>query len=89
MMQKTLFENENLIEPLKPAFCIGAVSRSTLLFGDCLVEMRKIINRIRTWSCRDWGANIITFILVAICIGAVILFIAFAYQIEIYKLNNK
>jgi hypothetical protein len=25
MMQKTLFENENLIEPIKPAFCIGAV----------------------------------------------------------------
>jgi site-specific DNA-methyltransferase (adenine-specific) len=42
MMQKTLFENENLIEPLNPAFCIGAVSRSTLLFGDCLVEMDKI-----------------------------------------------
>jgi len=41
-MQKTLFENENLIEPLKPAFCIGAVSRSTLLFGDCLIESDKI-----------------------------------------------
>lgn len=26
MMQKTLFENENLIKPLNPAFCIGAVS---------------------------------------------------------------
>ncbi len=37
-MQKTLFENENMIEPLNPAFCIGAVSRSTLLFGDCLIE---------------------------------------------------
>ena len=42
MMQKTLFENENLIEPLKPAFCIGAVSHSTLLFGDCLIESDKI-----------------------------------------------
>jgi len=41
-MQKTLFENENLIEPLNPAFCIGAVSRSTLLFGDCLIESDKI-----------------------------------------------
>ena len=41
-MQKTLFENENMIEPLKPAFCIGAVSRSTLLFGDCLIESDKI-----------------------------------------------
>ena len=41
-MQKTLFENENLIEPLNPAFCIGAVSRSTLLFGDCLIESYKI-----------------------------------------------
>jgi site-specific DNA-methyltransferase (adenine-specific) len=42
MMQKTLFENETLIEPLNPAFCIGAVSRSTLLFGDCLIESDKI-----------------------------------------------
>lgn len=42
MMQKTLFENEKLIKPLNPAFCIGAVSRSTLLFGDCLVESDKI-----------------------------------------------
>jgi site-specific DNA-methyltransferase (adenine-specific) len=42
MMQKTLFENDNLIEPLNPAFCIGAVSRSTLLFGDCLIESDKI-----------------------------------------------
>lgn len=42
MMQKTLFENEKLIKPLNPAFCIGAVSRSTLLFGDCLVESEKI-----------------------------------------------
>jgi site-specific DNA-methyltransferase (adenine-specific) len=42
MMQKTLFENENLIEPQNPAFCIGAVSRSTLLFGDCLIESDKI-----------------------------------------------
>lgn len=42
MMQKTLFENENMIEPLTPAFCIGAVSRSTLLFGDCLIESDKI-----------------------------------------------
>ena len=42
MMQKTLFENENMIEPLKPAFCIDAVSRSTLLFGDCLIESDKI-----------------------------------------------
>jgi DNA modification methylase len=41
-MQKTLFENENMIEPLNPAFCIGAVSRSTLLFGDCLIESDKI-----------------------------------------------
>jgi DNA modification methylase len=41
-MQKTLFENENMIEPLKPAFCIGAVSHSTLLFGDCLIESDKI-----------------------------------------------
>ena len=41
-MQKTLFENENLIKPLNPAFCIGAVSRSTLLFGDCLIESDKI-----------------------------------------------
>ena len=41
-MQKTLFENENLIEPQNPAFCIGAVSRSTLLFGDCLIESDKI-----------------------------------------------
>lgn len=41
-MQKTLFENKNLIEPLNPAFCIGAVSRSTLLFGDCLIESDKI-----------------------------------------------
>ncbi len=41
-MQKTLFKNENLIEPLNPAFCIGAVSRSTLLLGDCLLEMDKI-----------------------------------------------
>ena len=41
-MQKTLSENENLIEPQKPAFCIGAVSRSTLLFGDCLIESGKI-----------------------------------------------
>lgn len=45
MMQKTLFENENLIEPLNPAFCIGAVSRSTLLLGDCLVEMDKIADK--------------------------------------------
>jgi DNA modification methylase len=42
MMQKTLFENENMIEPQNPAFCIGAVSRSTLFFGDCLVESDKI-----------------------------------------------
>lgn len=42
MMQKTLFENENLIKPLNPAFCIGAVSRSTLFFGDCLIESDKI-----------------------------------------------
>jgi len=42
MMQKTLFENENVIEPLNPAFCIGAVSRSTLLFGDCLEIMKQI-----------------------------------------------
>jgi site-specific DNA-methyltransferase (adenine-specific) len=42
MMQKTLFENENMIERLNPAFCIGAVSRSTLLFGDCLIESDKI-----------------------------------------------
>jgi site-specific DNA-methyltransferase (adenine-specific) len=41
-MQETLFENENLIEPQSPAFCIGAVSRSTLLFGDCLIESDKI-----------------------------------------------
>ena len=41
-MQKTLFENEKLIKPLNPAFCIGAVSRSTLLFGDCLIESDKI-----------------------------------------------
>jgi len=41
-MQKTLFENENLIKPLNPAFCIGAVSRSTLLLGDCLIESDKI-----------------------------------------------
>lgn len=41
-MQKTLFENENLIKPLNPAFCIGAVSRSTLFFGDCLIESDKI-----------------------------------------------
>jgi site-specific DNA-methyltransferase (adenine-specific) len=41
-MQKTLFENENMIEPINPAFCIGAVSRSTLLFGDCLIESDKI-----------------------------------------------
>ena len=41
-MQKTLFENENMIERLNPAFCIGAVSRSTLLFGDCLIESDKI-----------------------------------------------
>lgn len=41
-MQKTLFENDKLIEPLNPAFCIGAVSRSTLLFGDCLIESDKI-----------------------------------------------
>lgn len=31
-----------MIEPLNPAFCIGAVSRSTLLFGDCLIESDKI-----------------------------------------------
>ena len=42
MMQKNLFENETLIEPQNPAFCIGAVSRSTLLFGDCLIESDKI-----------------------------------------------
>jgi len=42
MMQKTLFENENMIEPLKPAFCIGAVSRSTFYQGDCLVESQNI-----------------------------------------------
>jgi len=42
MMQKTLFENENMIEPQNPAFCIGAVSRSALLFGDCLIESDKI-----------------------------------------------
>ena len=41
-MQKSLFENENLIEPQNPAFCIGAVSRSTLLLGDCLIESNKI-----------------------------------------------
>ncbi len=41
-MQKTFFENENMIKPLNPAFCIGAVSRSTLLFGDCLIESDKI-----------------------------------------------
>jgi DNA modification methylase len=41
-MQKTLFENDNLIQPTKPAFCIGAVSRSTLLFGDCLELMKSI-----------------------------------------------
>ena len=45
MMQKTLFENENLIEPLSPAFCIGAVSRSTFYQGDCLVEMDKIADK--------------------------------------------
>lgn len=45
MMQKTLFENENLIEPLKPAFCIGAVSRSTFYQGDCLIEMNKIADK--------------------------------------------
>jgi len=45
-MQKTLFENEKLIKPLNPAFCIGAVSRSTLLFGDCLIESDKIENGI-------------------------------------------
>jgi len=44
-MQKTLFENENLIEPLKPAFCIAAVSRSTFYQGDCLVEMDKIADK--------------------------------------------
>ena len=27
-MQQTLFENENLIKPLNPAFCIGAVMPS-------------------------------------------------------------
>jgi site-specific DNA-methyltransferase (adenine-specific) len=31
-----------MIEPLNPAFCIGAVSRSTLFFGDCLIESDKI-----------------------------------------------
>jgi site-specific DNA-methyltransferase (adenine-specific) len=45
MMQKTLFENENMIEPLNPAFCIGAVSRSTFYQGDCLVEMDKIADK--------------------------------------------
>ena len=45
MMQKTLFENENMIEPLKPAFCIGAVSRSIFYNGDCLVEMDKIADK--------------------------------------------
>jgi len=45
MMQKTLFENENLIEPLNPGFCIGAVSRSTFYHGDCLVEMDKIADK--------------------------------------------
>jgi len=42
MMQKALFENENMIEPQNPALRIGAVSRSTLLFGDCLIESDKI-----------------------------------------------
>lgn len=32
-MQQTLFENENLIKPLNPAFCIGAVM--------CLVLKKK------------------------------------------------
>jgi site-specific DNA-methyltransferase (adenine-specific) len=45
MMQKNLFENENLTTPLKPAFCIGAVSRSTFYQGDCLVEMDKIADK--------------------------------------------
>ena len=36
-MQKTLFENENLIEPLKPAFCIGAVMRSRFNKGDIVI----------------------------------------------------
>ncbi len=44
-MQKTLFENENMIEPQKPTFCIGAVSRSTFYQGDCLVEMDKITDK--------------------------------------------
>jgi hypothetical protein len=43
MMQKTLFENENLTEPQNPAFCIGAVSRSALLFGDCLIHSRDAV----------------------------------------------
>ena len=41
-MQQTLFENENLIKPLNPAFCVGDVSRSTLYQGDCLIESDKI-----------------------------------------------
>ncbi len=41
-MQKSLFENEMLNTVQKPTLHKTDVSRSTLLFGDCLIEMQKI-----------------------------------------------
>ena len=43
-MQKSLFENEMLNIVQKPTLHKTDVSRSTLLFGDCLVESQKIEN---------------------------------------------
>ena len=41
-MQKSLFENEILNIVQKPTLHKADVSRSTLLFGDCLIESDKI-----------------------------------------------
>ena len=41
-MQKSLFENEKMSDALQPALQQCSVSRSTLLFGDCLIESDKI-----------------------------------------------
>ena len=41
-MQKSLFENEKMSDALQPPLQQCSVSRSTLLFGDCLIESDKI-----------------------------------------------
>ena len=41
-MQKSLFENEKMSDALQPPLQQCGVSRSTLLFGDCLIESDKI-----------------------------------------------